>query len=222
VITLVRQRGEPMRRIFQWFQSTFIVGLVTLLPIYVTIRVIVLLFNWVDHGVVELIKRFTDLHIPGAGVLSTVLVILVAGWLMRFVIIRQSSRRVESFFESIPLVRSVYTAVKQVIKPLLGAEDEPKAFKQVVTFEWPGNDMWVVGFLVKEQQTGAPPSPDDLVTVFLPTNHLHMGFVIVTHRKKLHPVDLTIEEALRTQLSLGVAAPDKLLSPILYDRPPSA
>jgi uncharacterized membrane protein len=199
---------DRSRRVYRSIKNNFLVGLVAILPIYVTINVVLILFNYVDHNVAMLIKQWFGLHIPGVGVVSTFLIITLAGFLMNFVVIRRTGRGLEHFIEGIPFVRSVYTAVKQVVKPLVGDDPGSRAFKQVVTFEWPGNGLWVLGFLVKEEQKGPAPAPDDRVLVFLPTNPLHLGFVIATHRDRLHPVSMSIEEAIRTELSLGVAAPD--------------
>ncbi len=198
------------RIVWRFFRQQFVYGLVALLPVYVTIRVLVFVFRYVDQSMAPVLQAYLPVHIPGLGVLSTLVAILLAGFLMRLVVFRQAARRLERHIDDIPMVRTVYSAVKQVVAPLLG-DDGHKAFKQVVALEWPGNDLWVVCFLVKDEHD--QPGPDDEVVVFLPTNHLHLGFVIATRRSKLHPVNMSIEEALKTQFSLGVATPDVPMVP---------
>ena len=198
------------RKVWQFLKQQFLYGLVALLPIYVTVRVLVFVVHYVDQSMAPVLQAYLPVHIPGLGVIATLVIVLLAGFLMRLVVFRQATRFLERVIESVPGVRTVYSAVKQVVSPLLG-DDGHKAFKQVVGLEWPGNDLWVVCFLVKDEH--AQPGPDDEVLVFLPTNHLHLGFVIATRRSKLHPIDMSIEEALKTQFSLGVATPDVCLMP---------
>jgi len=198
------------RKVWPFLRQQFLYGLVALLPIYVTVRVLVFVVHYVDQSMAPFLQNYLPWHIPGLGVIATLCIVLLAGFLARLVVFRQFTRTVERWIDTIPGVRTVYSAVKQVVSPLLG-DDGHKAFKQVVGIEWPGNDLWVVCFLVKDDHT--QPGPDDEVLVFLPTNHLHLGFVIATRRSKIHPIDMTIEEALKTQFSLGVAAPDVSMMP---------
>lgn len=203
----------PMKRtriVWRFLRQQFVYGLVALLPIYVTIRVLVFVFRYVDQSMAPVLQAYLPMHVPGLGVVTTFVAVFLAGFLMRLVVFRQATKRLERYIESIPGIRTVYGAVKQVVEPLLGDEGH-NAFKQVVGLEWPGNDLWVVGFLVKDDHE--QPGPDDEVLVFLPTNHLHLGFVIATRRCKLHPIDMTIEDALKSQFSLGVATPDVPLMP---------
>jgi uncharacterized membrane protein len=201
---------KTTRKVWQFLKQQFLYGLVALLPIYVTVRVLVFVVHYVDQSMEPFLQAYLPVHIPGLGVIFTLLIVLLAGFLARLVVFRQATRTIEGWIESVPGVRTVYSAVKQVVSPLLG-DDGHKAFKQVVGLEWPGNDLWVVCFLVKDDHQ--QPGPDDEVLVFLPTNHLHLGFVIATLRSKLHPIDMSIEEALKTQFSLGVATPDVSMLP---------
>ena len=203
--------SPALKKTWQFLKSRFLYGLVALAPIYVTIRVLIWVVNYVDKSMAPMLAHYLPVHIPGLGLITALAVILLAGFLARLVIFRQATKYFEGLIDSIPLVRTVYSGVKQVVAPLLGG-DSHKAFKQVVMIEWPGNDLWVVGFLVKDDH--AVPRPDDEVLIFLPTNHLHLGFVVATRRERLRPVGLTIEEALKLEFSLGVAAPDRpLISP---------
>jgi uncharacterized membrane protein len=208
---------ERGRKIWQFLQKHFLYGLVALLPIYVTVRVAIFVIHYVDQSAAPILQAYLPVHIPGLGLIVTLLIVLLAGMLMRLVVVRQATRHLERYIESVPGVRSVYGAVKQVVSPLLG-DDDHKAFQQVVGLEWPGNDLWVVGFLVKDEHEVQ--GPDDEVLVFLPTNHLHLGFVMATRRSKLHPIEMSIEEALKMQFSLGVASPDVPIMPGAIYAPP--
>ncbi len=207
------------RKVWKFLKQQFLYGLVALLPIYVTVRVLVFVVHYVDQSMAPVLQAYLPVHIPGLGVIVSLVIVMLAGFLMRLVVFRQATLTLERVIESVPGVRTVYSAVKQVVSPLLG-DDGHKAFKQVVGLEWPGNDLWVVCFLVKDDHP--QPGPDDEVLVFLPTNHLHLGFVIATRRSKLHPIDMSIEEALKTQFSLGVATPDVSLMPGALLAPPPA
>jgi uncharacterized membrane protein len=204
-------------KIWKFLKQQFLYGLVALLPIYVTVRVLVFVVHYVDQSMAPFLQAYLPVHIPGLGVITALLVVLLAGFLARLVVFRQVTRTIERVIAAIPGVRTVYSAVKQVVSPLLG-DGTHKAFKQVVGLEWPGNDLWVVCFLVKDDHPR--PGPDDEVLVFLPTNHLHLGFVIATRRSKLHPIDMSIEEALKMQFSLGVASPNVPMMPGAVYAPP--
>ncbi|MFH1464917.1 MAG: DUF502 domain-containing protein [Pseudomonadota bacterium] len=193
-----------LKKTWQFVKSRFLYGLVALAPIYVTIRVVVFVVHYADQSMAPVLANYLPVHIPGLGLITALVVILLAGFLARLVVFRQATRYFEGLITSIPLVRTVYSGVKQVVAPLLGG-DSHNAFKQVVMIEWPGNDLWVMGFLVKDDH--AEPGPDDEVIIFLPTNHLHLGFVVATRRDRLRPVEISIEEALKMQFSLGVATP---------------
>ncbi len=203
----VKQRSK---KVWHFVRQQFLYGLVALLPIYVTVRVLVFVVHYVDESMAPILKAYLPVHIPGLGLIATLLIVFVAGFLMRWMVFRQATKKLERTIDGIPGVRTVYSAVKQVVSPLLG-DDGTKAFKQVVGLEWPGNDLWVVGFLVKDEHLD--PGPDDEVLVFLPTNHLHLGFVIATRRCKLHVIDMSIEDALKMQFSLGVASPHVPMMP---------
>jgi uncharacterized membrane protein len=188
-------------------KRAFLLGLVGILPAYVTIYVLVAVFHLVDGTFAPAFERLIGFHVPGLGALATLLLVLAAGFAMNLVIVRRVGKSVEGLIDTIPFVSTVYSAVKQVVRPLVG-DDAHKAFQQVVTFEWPGDGLWVVGFVVKEVRLGAEPSPDDEVVVFLPTNHLHLGYVMAMRRARVRCLAMTIEEALKMQFSLGVATPD--------------
>ena len=199
-------------KVLNWLKRNFLLGLVAILPIYITIRVVLAVFAYLDQSMAPLIQAHLPVRIPGLGLLVTLVVITLAGFMMRFVLFRKLGERTERLIDTIPGVRSVYSAVKQVVKPLVGG-DEHRAFKEVVTFEWPGNGVWVMGFVVRDDVPTEHRAPDDEILVFLPTNHLHLGWVLALRRARLHPIDISIEDAIRTQLSLGVAAPDIRFTP---------
>lgn len=199
-------------KVFNWFKRVFLLGMVAILPIYVTIRVVVAVFLYLDKSMAPLIQAHLPVTIPGLGVLVTLAVILLAGFLMQFVLFRRLGERTEAFIDTIPLVRTVYAAVKQVVEPLLGHGGHD-AFKQVVTFDWPGDGIRAMGFVVRDDFPPDARTPEDELLVFLPTNHLHLGFVLGIPRGKLHAVDISIEDAIRTQFSLGVAAAPVRFSP---------
>lgn len=194
-----------MRSFLHHIRQYFLLGLVAILPIYVTIRVVLALLHYVDQSVAPQIDALVGVHIPGMGILATALIVTLTGFLTSFVFVRNIGKRFDDMLERLPLVRTVYVGVKQVLLPLVG-RDEHRAFQEVVLFEWPGDGLWVMGFVVKDHREGEP-RPDDEILVFLPTNHLHLGFVIAMRRDRLRPIKMSIEDAIRTQFSLGVAAP---------------
>lgn len=193
-------------------RQSFIAGLLALLPLYVTGKVLSFLFAMVDGPagtrIDLLVSRFVGqpVHIPGLGLLTTLLLVLAIGWLTRMVFFRQLLQRTERAIERVPLVRSVYTASRQIAS--LFSDEHKTPFSQVVLVEYPMAGRHTIGLVAH-----LPPGDDPLaeVVVFFPSNHLHLGYPVLLPRKDMLLLDLTVEEAIKFFLSCGVVGGDDLI-----------
>lgn len=214
-----------MDRAMHTFRQSFVAGLLALLPVYVTVRLLVFAFEVLDGAIgktlnrgLELLVPGWNLYVPGLGLLATVVLVTLVGWLLRYLVFKRVVSAVEDLLTRIPVVRSVHAASKQFIDLLRGTQSTP--FRQVVLIEYPMPGRWTVGLLARDQVDDGRDGADDLVVVFVPSNHLHLGYPVVMPRKEVRPLDMKIEDAIKFFVSCGVLLQD----PIVRDGalPPAA
>lgn len=195
-------------------RQSFLAGLLALLPIYITWKILAVVFSAVDGPLGRMINAGirlatgADVHIPGLGVLATVAVVLLVGWLTRKVFFKRTLETVETLILRVPFVRSLYNASRQIISPFAD-ENAKLPFSKVVLAEYPMKDRWTIGLMAKETITDDP--LDDRCVVFFPTNHLHLGYPVVMRRYEFRVIDMSVEEAVKFFVSCGVIGDDKLL-----------
>ena len=195
----------------------FIGGLVVWLPIAATFVVVRFIVNIFDSSTQLLPEKYQPdtligTHIPGIGVVLTIAVIILTGLIFTNFL----GNRILTFWEKllarIPLVRSIYSAVKQVSQTLL--HPQGNSFRKVMLIEYPRKGIWSIGFLTS---AGLDLSPIEghALTIFIPTTpNPTSGFLTIVPASDAHELDMSIEEALRMVISLGVIMPDKALQVI--------
>ena len=186
--------------------------MLALLPIFITYKVLALVLSTVD-GVLgnrlnTIIQATTGIQfrIPGLGILVSVLLILLIGWLMRLVLFKRLLVWIESIIERVPVVRSLYNASRQIVVPFTDKAKLP--FSKVVLVEYPMKGRHTLGLVAKEHITDPD---DDRVVVFFPSNHLHLGYPVVLHRDDITVIDMSVEEAVKFFVSCGVIGDDRLI-----------
>jgi uncharacterized membrane protein len=123
--------------------------------------------------------------------------------------------RTENILLKVPLFRTIYAPVKQLVVAF--SPDNEYGFKQVVLLE--GKYGYVLGFLTKEFTVERAAGPEPLIAVYVPTNHLYMGDIVVCERSKATFPDITVEEGIRIFLTGGMALPDRIRGTSPHDRP---
>lgn len=193
-------------------RQSFLAGLLALLPIFITFKILTLLFNMVDGVLGHRINAFLKVvgvpfHIPGLGLLVTVLLVIGIGWLTRLVFFRRFIVQFEAFIERVPIVRSLYNASRQIVVPFTDKSKLP--FSSVVLVEYPMAGRFTLGMIAKERVSLEP--GDDRVVVFFPSNHLHLGYPVILPRSDVVVIDMTVEEAVKFFVSCGVIGDDRLV-----------
>jgi uncharacterized membrane protein len=193
-------------------RQSFLAGLLALAPLYITFKILAIVFEMVDkplgsriNAVIQATTGF-DVHIPGLGILATVAVVLLIGWMMRLAMFRWALRAVEAMIDRVPLVRSLYNASRQVVAPF--TEKDVLPFSEVCLCEYPMKGRWTLGMIARQRISDDP--NDDRVVVFFPSNHLHLGYPVVLSRNEVHVIDMTIEEAVKFFVSCGVVGEHEL------------
>lgn len=187
-------------------RTYFFTGLVVLLPVIVTLYILWAAFSLTDNFLGSIIELFFGRRVPGAGAVLTLLLTLGVGVFAANVMGRKIIVFLESLVSRIPLVRSIYQSVKQ----LLDAFGTNKmSFKQVVMVEFPREGMYSIGFLTNEQpKSMARVLDQDVVTAFVPTiPNITTGFFLLIPREKVKFLDLSVEEGLKMIISAGVFTP---------------
>lgn len=193
----------------------FLAGLIFWIPIWVTYAVIKFLVGLLDQSLALLPSQyqpdqFIGYHLPGLGLLFIFFLVLVTGLSVTNIIGRRAVALWERLLARIPLIRSVYSAVKQVLSAVI--QPDSTSFKKVVMVEFPGSGTWAIGF-----QTSAPlhnlPNGQASIAVFIPTApNPTSGFLMIYPESEVTVLDMTVEEAFKVIVSVGVSIPYRNLT----------
>jgi uncharacterized membrane protein len=189
-----------------------ITGLLIWVPLAITLWVLDLLVSTMDRTLQLLppqwrTEGWLGVHIPGLGVVLTVLIVLVTGVLAANIIGQQLVKFWEGVLARIPVVNSIYTGVKQVSDTLFAPGGQ--AFRKAVLVQWPGPGMWTIAFV-----TGTPGGDvanhlqGDYLSIYVPTTpNPTGGYFVMVPRANVIALDMSVDEALKYIISMGVAAP---------------
>lgn len=189
----------------------FITGLLIWIPLVITLWVLDLVVTAMDRTLLLLPasaqpKVLLGYSVPGLGVALTLMVVLVTGVLASNIIGRSLLRFWDAMLARIPVVKSIYSSVKQVSDTLLSGSGQ--AFRTTLLVRFPHTQAWTVGFL-----TGSPGQSltaglqGEHVSVFIPTTpNLTSGFLILVPRADTIELSMPVDEALKYVISLGVAS----------------
>ena len=191
----------------QWLRRSFITGFFVMVPLFISIAALVWLFNAVDGFTTPLYDRLLGRRIPGLGTVTTLVVIVVVGAFARNVIGRRILLRTEGWLLKVPVFRTIYSPVRQLIAAF--SPDNASGFKRVVMVEDPRRG-YALGFLTREFTVDRGRGPEQLLAVYLPTNNLYLGDVVICERDRAVFPDLTVEEGVRILLTGGMALPPRL------------
>ena len=194
-------------RIQSWFKVRFFTGVFVTLPVVLTAWVFWLFYASVDDFMAPLYEHLLGRHIPGLGFLTAVLIILVIGVIATNVVGRRVLLLGERLIRYIPLVRRVYPTVKDFVDAF--SPNRRSGFREFVIVEHPRERAYAYGFLTGDMRVvGA--KPDALVSIYVPTNHLYLGDIVLVPRDAVVPTGLSVEDGIRVILSAGTAAPSRL------------
>lgn len=185
-------------------------GIVILVPVVITIWVLHILFNAIDGIISPIFDRILERHIPGIGFISMVIIILIVGILSRNLIGRTIFKFFERILASIPLARTIYSAMKDLIKAFqLGGKG--KSFRQVVLLEYPRLGLYTIGFVTNEITVHGKENIDEMLSVYIPNPpNPTSGIMILVPRLKAQVLSMSVEEGLKLALSGGIVTSGSL------------
>ena len=198
---------NPIRRYF-------ITGLLVWVPIVITVWVLSILVGTMDQTLLLLPSAFRPqswlgVYIPGMGALLTLLVVFLTGLFAANIIGQRLVRYWERVMARIPVVNSIYNGVKQVSDTVLSPSGQ--AFRKALLVQWPSPGMWTIAFL-----TGTPGGDvvnhlqGEYVSIYVPTTpNPTGGYFVMVPRSAVVELDMTVDEALKYIISMGVVAPGR-------------
>jgi len=190
-----------------WLRRSFIAGFFVTVPLVVSVVAIVWAFRFADGVTGAVGQRLFGRPWPGLGLVATAAAILAIGALTTNVIGRRLLARSEHLLQHVPLFRTIYAPVKQLISAF--SPDNEFGFKRMVLVEEQGRGA-VLGFLTKEFTVDRGRGPETLLAVYVPTNHLYLGDILVCPPERASFPELTVEEGIRIFLTGGTGIPDQM------------
>ena len=190
----------------------FITGLLIWIPLVITIWVLKVIFDALDQSLLLLpvearTESWLGMHIPGLGAVLTILVLFVTGVFATNFFGAQLVQLWHDVLHRIPVVNSIYSSVKQISDTLFSSSGQ--AFRKTLLVQWPHPGMWTIAFL-----TGTPGGdvvnhlPADCLSVYVPTTpNPTGGYFVIVQRKDVIELDMTVDQALKYIISMGVVPP---------------
>lgn len=184
------------RKLRNWLLA----GLVVLLPVVLTFAAVLWVFNHLDSTISEPVARWLGRDIPGMGVLILLWVTILVGWLTTHLLGQKLIEIGDRIMLRLPVVRPVYSAVKQVTDAVMGPKD--RAFSRVVLLEYPRREVYCLGFVAGEFPEA------DLVRVWVANGPwASAGPIVMVPSHEVVQLPMTVEDGLKYIVSAGVLTP---------------
>ncbi|HEY8251374.1 MAG TPA: DUF502 domain-containing protein [Burkholderiales bacterium] len=192
----------------------FITGLLIWIPLAITIWVLKLVVDVLDQSLHLLpaalhTENWLGVHIPGLGAILTVLIVFLTGVFATNFFGAQLVELWHEILHRIPVVNSIYSSVKQISDTLFSSSGQ--AFRKALLVQWPHEGMWTIAFLTGTPGGGvANHLPPDCVAVYVPTTpNPTGGYFVIIARKNVIELDMSVDQALKYIISMGVVPPQK-------------
>jgi uncharacterized membrane protein len=214
-----RRSGGVLTRLRNWFFA----GIVVAAPLAITVWLMWSVVGLVDTHIVPLIplawnpETYLGLELPGLGIITAVIFLTLLGALVTNLVGRQALRLGELLLARVPLVRSIYSILKQVVETI--ASNDASSFKEAVLVEYPGKGLWVIGFITSrtpdaEILTQTP----NVVGVLVPSSpNPAMGQLVFVSPERIRPLDMPVEKAAKLVISFGIRSSEQVEAQLTKD-----
>jgi uncharacterized membrane protein len=190
-----------------WLRRSFIAGFFVTVPLFISVAAFIWLFNVVDGLTSPFYDRVLGRRIPGLGIATTAVAVMLVGAFATNVIGKRVLQRAEGWLLRVPVFRTIYAPVKQLIVAF--SPDNESGFKRVVMVEDPKRG-YLLGFLTREFTVDRGRGPEAMLAVYVPTNHLYLGDIVLCERERATFPNITVEDGIRIFLTGGMALPPRL------------
>ncbi|OPF65090.1 MULTISPECIES: DUF502 domain-containing protein [Hydrogenophaga] len=198
---------EPRPPLANRLSQYFFRGLITFLPLAITVYVLVIFITWTERTAMQLLRPLTgEFYLPGLGIALGALLIVALGGLMSMRVTGKLLSYVELPFTNLPVVKSIYSSLKNFADYFAPHEQDAQ---QVVLLKMPGHELSTVGLVTRQSMKGLPrglAELDDQVAVYLPMGYMIGGYTVFVPRSWTTPVDMSVEEAMRMALIAFMAS----------------
>lgn len=190
-------------------------GLLVWLPIWGTYYILRFIIRLLDDTLALIPNRYhpdtlIGFHIPGLGLVFTLIILFITGLIVTNILGRRLIQIWDNFLGQIPIVRTIYSAIKQVVRAMV--QPSKDSFSRVLLVEYPRREIWSIAFQTATGFKGVPVN-EEMVTIFIPTTpNPTSGLLTIVPRKDTVEIDMTVEQALKMVISLGVMVPEHLLN----------
>lgn len=195
-------------RVRNWFKTRFIAGFFFTVPVFLTAWLLWIFWSRIDDVFAPMYGRILGRSVPGLGFLTAVAIILLMGTIARNVVGRRVLAWGDTLLLKVPIYRRLYPSVKMLIDSF--SPERRSAFRAVVLVQHPRVGAYAFGFVTSHLLLDTPDGKRDMVTVFVPTNNLYLGDVVVVPQDDVLATGLAVEEGIRIILSAGNATPGRL------------
>ncbi|MBT6532087.1 MAG: DUF502 domain-containing protein [Marinovum sp.] len=219
----------PRKPLFSGLRNSFLTGIVVIAPVGLTVWLIWTVIGWVDGFVLPfvpnsyqpetIIKQIfgeeSQMNIRGLGVIFFLVFTTFVGWIAKGFIGRFFIRNAETLVHRMPVVRSIYSGVKQIAETVFAQSD--RSFEKACLVQYPRKGIWAVGFIstvAKGEVKSKAVSEGQLLSVFVPTTpNPTSGFLLFFPEEDVIQLDMSIEDAAKLVISAGLVYPEtKLVS----------
>lgn len=198
-----------------------IAGLLVWMPLGITFLVVRAIVGFLDSALLLLPHSYQPdtllgIHIPGLGVVMAVVLVLTTGMIVANFLGKKIVSAWESLLAKIPLVRTLYSGIKQIMEAVLAADG--KSFSKVLLLEYPRKGVWSLAFMTSDELGEVQDKTcSTVISVFIPTTpNPTSGFVLMVPKEDVIELDMSVEDGLKMIISMGVVVPpwgkDKLLA----------
>ena len=210
---IAKKENTYKKNIFLKVRRYFFTGLAITAPLGITIYLSFIFINFVDNNVKNLVPNkynpdtYLPFDIPGTGLIVAIISIIIIGFLTAGIFGRFFVKLGENIINKLPVIRSIYNALKQIFQTILGSSS--KAFREVVVIEYPRKGLWAIAFITSETKGEVKGKlKHDSVNVFLPTTpNPTSGFMLFVPKKDLIRLSMNIEEGMKLVISGGIITP---------------
>ena len=210
IIGKIKPRPISIRRHLRGY---FLAGILVTAPIGITFYLAWLIIEWIDGMITPLLpplynpETYLPFSVPGLGLLIIAIMLTLIGALTAGMLGRFWLRTSERILSRMPVIRSVYGAIKQIFETVLSHQSD--AFREVVLFEYPRRGSWAMGFISgKTEGEIQDATEDEVVNVFLPTTpNPTSGYLLFLPRRELIVLSMTVEEGIKMVVSGGLVTP---------------
>lgn len=206
----------PLARLRRYFLT----GILVTAPISITIYLTYIFLTFVDSKVVRFLPKewydalYGHTTIPGLGLFIVIAVFIAIGWLATNFLGRIFIRLSEYIVEQMPVVRTLYGAIKQIFETIMASQSN--AFREVVMLEYPRKGVWSIGFVTGTTQGEVQGHTEqETVNVFVPTTpNPTSGYLLFVPKTELKYLDMSVEEGVKLVVSAGIITPDENKKPL--------